>query len=601
MLRATDLDRAIEHLDRAIAAVDAASTAVRTVERKVGADREGTTWWMGPQGEDLRRELGELETAAGKALPAWHDLGTRLTRLRGDARELRGELAELEAELADTEGVVATVTDAFADLGQLLDPRPDVDLLALRRSRIRSDIEDVGARWTLALSGAESTLRGALAIVRSSTPDASSVTFGKLRMPAGDALDDLLRAQRGEPGTAPEDVAAWWATLSAAEIELWIAGAPDLVGNTNGVPFEHRIAANHVAMQDLLDRLPEGHPLRDTLKQFTIAGTDTIDPSRQILLFDAEGDGRVAELFGDLETASQIAIIVPGITNKLDGFTKGLADNGRSLWGASPDTAVIAWTGYDTPDIDLGAASSAKARVGGALLASFVTGVQVHHDQPITLIGHSYGSLTTGHALRQGAQVENVVFLGSPGVGVDHVSQFPKGAAKRYYAAEIDGDVVATLEHHGDAPTDPDFGAITFDAGDSRSPNPITRHSSYFNDGIGLENLATILEGGQPTPDRPTWLEHGLEHVEDGLELHDRGIDLVQDHVVVHSPPVDRLIDSLIDGAQTGSDHAEQLILAGVETGYNVGSDLAEDVVTGVGRTLADGVTGLPRRLLRLP
>src|SRR5690606_16790981 len=127
-----------------------------------------------------------------------------------------------------------------------------------------------------------------------------------------------------------------------------------------------------------------------------------------------------------------------------------------------------------------------------------------------------------------GAQVDAVVFLGSPGVGVDHVSELPPGAAKRYFAAEIDGDVVATLEHHGDAPTDPDFGATVFDAGSSRSPNPIKRHSSYFKEGIGLDNLATIVEGGTPTPDRPTPLEDVLEHIEDRLDGVDRGVDFVQ-------------------------------------------------------------------------
>src|SRR5690606_35188652 len=209
----------------------------------------------------------------------------------------------------------------------------------------------------------------------------------------GEALDALLAASGGgpQPARTAEAVAAFFATLSAEEIQLWISGAPDLVGNTDGVPFVHRIAANRLAMQDLIVTLPPGDPLLDTLSQFVVPGTRTIDPSRQILLFDPAGDGRVAELFGDLETASQIAVIVPGITNELDGFTDGLASDGRSLVGASPTTAVIAWTGYDTPGIDLSAASQAKAREGGRLLASFVDGLSALHHQRITLIGHSYG------------------------------------------------------------------------------------------------------------------------------------------------------------------------------------------------------------------
>ncbi len=600
MLRSSDLDRAIEHLDAFVASVDAASVAVGAVKRGAVADREGTTWWIGPQGDDVRLELGQIETAAGKALPAWHTIGTRLVRLRGDANELRTELKQLEDEMAATEGIGATVVDAFADLGQLLDPRPDVDLIAARRTRITGDIEEVEARWNLSLSGAEPILREALEVIRTSAPDPGSVRFGTLRMPSGDVLDAILAASHGlpQPDGSAEAVAAFFATLSAAQIELWIKGAPGVVGNTDGVPFEHRIAANQLAMQDLIDTLPPGDPLLETLEQFVIPGTRTIDPSRQILLFDPTGDGRVAELFGDLETASQIAVIVPGITNKMDGFTDGLAGDGRSLFGASPTTAVIAWTGYDTPDIDLGAASDAMARVGGQLLASFLDGVSTLHDQPITVIGHSYGSLTTGHALRQGAQVENVVFLGSPGVGVDHVRDFPDGAAKRYFAGEIDGDVVATVEHHGDAPTDPDFGARSFDAGSSRDYNPIDRHSDYFNEGIGLDNLATIVEGGEPTSDRPTGVERGLEHVEDRLAAVDQGIDYAQRHTIVQDPRTDAVVDTLIDHGQVASDHVESTVLGLGETAYNVGSDVAEDALEGVGRTLTEGVTGLTGDML---
>src|SRR5690606_29403943 len=100
-------------------------------------------------------------------------------------------------------------------------------------------------------------------------------------------------------------------------------------------------------------------------------------------------------------------------------------------------------------------------------------------------------------------------------------------------------------------------------------------HSSYFNDGIGLDNLATIVEGGTPTPDRPTPLEDALEHIEDGLDGVDRGVDFVQKHTVIHSPPVDGFIDNIIDGGQRGLDHAESTVLGMTETGINITTDLA--------------------------
>src|SRR5690606_695531 len=161
---------------------------------------------------------------------------------------------------------------------------PDVDLIALRRGRIHDAIADVEARWNLALSSAEPILRGALGTIRTSIPDPAAVRFGKLPMPTGEALDALLAASGGgpQPARTAEAVAAFFATLSAEEIQLWISGAPDLVGNTDGVPFVHRIAANRLAMQDLIVTLPPGDPLLDTLSQFVVPCTRTIDPSRQI-------------------------------------------------------------------------------------------------------------------------------------------------------------------------------------------------------------------------------------------------------------------------------------------------------------------------------
>ena len=84
---------------------------------------------------------------------------------------------------------------------------------------------------------------------------------------------------------------------------------------------------------------------------------------RQILLFDSDGDGRVVEVFGNLENADQVAVIVPGITNDKtnfgaagdEGFRAKAADLYEAAATGDPSVATIAWLGYDTPDgIDAG-------------------------------------------------------------------------------------------------------------------------------------------------------------------------------------------------------------------------------------------------------
>src|SRR5438270_5925012 len=75
----------------------------------------------------------------------------------------------------------------------------------------------------------------------------------------------------------------------------------------------------------------------------------------QFLFFDPRGDGRVAEVVGDLQHADRVSVIVPGMDNDLDNFEK-LASDARRLQDQATgqpgghNVAAIAWLGYDTPD-----------------------------------------------------------------------------------------------------------------------------------------------------------------------------------------------------------------------------------------------------------
>jgi hypothetical protein len=255
-----------------------------------------------------------------------------------------------------------------------------------------------------------------------------------------------------------------------------------------------------------------------------------------------------------------------------------VSKDAEKLWrGSGPGTAVIAWTGYDAPagtEQGLQAievASPRQAEVGGRALHSFLDGVQLQSDAAVTLIGHSYGSLTVGKALSDGAQVTNVVFIGSPGVGVDHIRDFPEGAAEHFYAGEVKGDPVAALQHFGDDPTDPDFGTTVFDAGPGDSANPMARHSEYFDDGAAIDNLVTISTGGTPTAGHMTFTEHLLEGTEDAADgVHDV-IDFGQ--AVNHVPFFDDEIDQAIDAAQSGVDSVRDTGAAVVETGGHLVED----------------------------
>lgn len=265
----------------------------------------------------------------------------------------------------------------------------------------------------------------------------------------------------------------------------------------------------------------------------------------RLLGFSAEGDGRAVLAYGDPATADHVAVNVPGIGNDLDNFS-GLASNAQLLQQEAdriaPGTTVasVAWLGYDTPggfglsDLEaetLQAPLSGRSDEGASALADFVAGLDDARDDGgahTTVIGHSYGSNVTADAIRvEGMDADEYVLIGSPGAGVDHVSELGAPDASTVWAESVgsfpdggidspgdlwdtvsgafDGDdpVPSLPSTHGTNPDAPGFGAEGFALGD------IEGHSQYYEPGgpgasvpgaQSLESLATITVGGQPAP-----------------------------------------------------------------------------------------------------
>jgi pimeloyl-ACP methyl ester carboxylesterase len=240
--------------------------------------------------------------------------------------------------------------------------------------------------------------------------------------------------------------------------------------------------------------------------------------NRHFLFFDPAGDGTGAEVFGDLSTASRVAILVPGVGTTLQNFERGLGGVARRAPGVQGqtlyeqlskrdrDVAVISWLGYDTPDgIDLAAATEGRARTGAAALTTFVRDVrQQRPGAAVTLIGHSYGSMVVALAARQLPEVHDLVMLGSPGLGVRHAADL--GGAT-VWAAQAPQDWVRRIPQLrilglglGKRPTAPGFGA-------RRLPTEgVAGHDYYLVPGSATLRAVTdvVLSGGarHATPGR---------------------------------------------------------------------------------------------------
>jgi pimeloyl-ACP methyl ester carboxylesterase len=243
---------------------------------------------------------------------------------------------------------------------------------------------------------------------------------------------------------------------------------------------------------------------------------------RQFLTFDPRGNGRVVEVFGDLGSADRIAVLVPGVSTRGDNFSSGLGDvrdrapavQARSLYNAAraaapkQKVAIIAWLGYDAPQgVGRAAAREELARAGAASLNRFTRDLStMRPNAEVTVIGHSYGSVVAGlAAARLPSQVQDVVVVGSPGMGASRVADLH--ASARVWAGQAARDWIDWVPPvqvwgagHGPMPTTPGFGARVF------GTNGVIDHDHYLAPGTqSLGNIVDIVLGRVSSVTGPTF------------------------------------------------------------------------------------------------
>jgi hypothetical protein len=223
----------------------------------------------------------------------------------------------------------------------------------------------------------------------------------------------------------------------------------------------------------------------------------------QFLDFDPAGEGLAVEVFGNLATATRVAILVPGSDTSLttfdsrgtaspEGGARALIAQARKL-DPHARLAVIAWLGYKTPStLSPAVMTSGDAGQGADALRPFVNDL-VRHGHQVALICHSYGSVVCGLAAAH-LPVTDIAVVGSPGMDASSVHALHTTA--RVWAGRGASDWIANVPHmqflglgFGQDPMSPAFGARIFATGSGG-------HSDYFKPGgIALANLARIALG----------------------------------------------------------------------------------------------------------
>ncbi|MFI8190713.1 alpha/beta hydrolase [Streptomyces sp. NPDC085946] len=266
---------------------------------------------------------------------------------------------------------------------------------------------------------------------------------------------------------SPADRKEWWDSLSDEERDEYKRAFPEVIGNLDGIPAMVRDEVNRENLPLLIASL-EGKSDEDS--QTKLGGLKAIQerlskvsvPPMYLLGVGDEGNGRAIISFGDPDTSKNVSAYVPGLDTKLDEeFADGTvnrafytAELGRKM---DPSTASIVWLGYDAPQmkpLELFSGSSvaltSNAEHGAPAYNSFMSGIAATNesaDPHITAIGHSYGSLTVGTAAKQAGGipgVDDIILVGSPGVGVDRASDLGVGK-DHVWVGSAENDVVTKL------------------------------------------------------------------------------------------------------------------------------------------------------------
>ncbi|MGI8721360.1 MAG: alpha/beta hydrolase [Geodermatophilaceae bacterium] len=297
-------------------------------------------------------------------------------------------------------------------------------------------------------------------------------------------------------------VAQALAGIPAEELAMLAALFPAVVGNLNGMPFEHRISANRVRVADALHQTRAERPqaaaaaalaaarvptypgyadieqteadaaqqrladLDARIEQYELLLDEpTVDyghpdgppwpdyRGRKLVYFDPREDGGWAELVGTISTETDaVGVLVPGVgtdaadmwnsSNTATGFVEQAAREGEQL-------AMIVWAGGDFPDGVTNALTNDYAEDLVEPLVDFSYAVQQEIDEqgpgvavPVTVIGHSYGGLTVAMSTTSGLSADNLLFVNSPGIGAEPMEVLDALDEYETYAMMAPWDVV---------------------------------------------------------------------------------------------------------------------------------------------------------------
>lgn len=438
-------------------------------------------FWIGSAADEARARIDQI-ISPGRSLA--RALIAAAAAARNGQRQIAAARDRVLAAVDDPRGLGYDVTDDGAvlvpstapELVRLLSGGDDAAAALMMSTRTTEfSAELVAALDGLGAADAETAheIDAALQSAIQSLPAATT--------PAGAGSLSDVELVAAWPQLRQDRIADQLAAMSPEQQQHLIETAPKQVGNTDGVPWPMRMAANRINIADaiLTQRrnvdLPEEDKVRrmlerrldldagstervwlaahadPTFRTALVAAhdreanaridfyegllSDIPDPTtrsdaevaRQIIAFDPDTSSFV-ELSGDLRTATSVGVLVPGLGTTIAGSAADTETSRRFVAAGDGDVAMITYLGGPFPTGELAAGIVDAGKGTYALdmaprLAAFSEDVKRTVDAtgrqiPVTFIGHSYGGSILGTAEFVGLTADRTFYVAAAGAGV---------------------------------------------------------------------------------------------------------------------------------------------------------------------------------------
>ena len=523
-----------------------------------------------------------LRRAVGKARWELRNLTDELGELQGALKNAAGGVGQVEEAIKQVEKVAAGYGCVISEEGKVTWRDATSVQVESYRHGAEANIERMVAHALSLAESADRTLNQKLSSLGTAP--------GKQPTKPGQTRDLSKVEQERFKNMSPEERAEYWSAQSDEQKRHLCDTYPELIGNADGVEAWARDRANRLnlnakearAKEDLARYTRELNEANHAIKakaarekiarvesdlaayekiRSTLANGISLEEYQHgkqgdpVSLLTLQDDGRrvkAAVAQGDVDHAKHIGTLVPGIGTTVEGgldtyFREtGNLRHAAAAQGNMPlkDVATVAWLGYDAPGEakfgNLGDITSTKlARAGSDRLAGFLTGMQASReygagDAHMTLVGHSYGSTTSGMAatkVKPGV-IDDLVMFGSPGMGTYDSNKLHVDEGHRWVSGVPNGDSVQGLGQFkffgigglGKNPMDADssFTHLSDDATGYKDykPNETSSDLGTYLKAVGKRALRWMIGSHDTKLDPiplPSFKNHGV-YLEQGTE-----------------------------------------------------------------------------------